>query len=89
MKTRKKRVDNKRNDQVVGNNSKSYSEKHPEHPIHLRPIREAIQQVPKIKDEKGRLYPNHKEIGRLRKLGSTPWFGKQDMEVMLRDRVTE
>ena len=39
MKT--KSITIKRNNQVVGNNSMSYSDKHPENPISLRPIHDA------------------------------------------------
>lgn len=32
-----------RNDKVVGNNSKSYNDKHPENPVSLRPIHDACK----------------------------------------------
>lgn len=32
-----------RNKQIVGNNCKSYNDKHPEKPIALRPIRDALK----------------------------------------------
>lgn len=37
---------NKRNDQIVGRNSASYNDKHPENPIELRPIRSACWRNP-------------------------------------------
>jgi hypothetical protein len=59
----------KRNAQIVGNNSKSYNDKHPENPVSLRPVHDAIANVPKLVDTKGFAYPNKKVIGALRRLG--------------------
>lgn len=39
-----------RNKRIVGNNSASYDAKHPCNPVRLRPIHDAIQQVPKYSD---------------------------------------
>ena len=75
---------NKRNEQIVGNNSKSYNDKHPDNPIHLRPIRAAIAKVPKVADDKGQLHPNYKAIREIRSYGSASWVGKQDMERLAR-----
>lgn len=36
-----------RNAKVVGNNSKSYDDKHPENPVSLRPIHDACQLIHK------------------------------------------
>lgn len=33
----------KRNKQIVGNNSKSYNDKHPDNPVSLRPIHDALR----------------------------------------------
>jgi len=78
------KADSKRNDKIVGNNSKSYNDKHPDNPIHLRPIRQAIANVPKVKDDKGQLHPNYKAIREIRALGSMSWVGKQDLEHLAR-----
>lgn len=45
------------NKQIVGNNSKSYNDKHPENPISLRPIRDACKATGKYEHElRGRLH---------------------------------
>ncbi len=36
-----------RNAKVVGNNSKSYNDKHPENPVSLRPIHDALRATKK------------------------------------------
>jgi len=60
----------RRNKQIVGNNSKSYNDKHPENPISLRPVRNAIQKMPRIADEKGQLHFDHSRADELRLVGS-------------------
>jgi hypothetical protein len=71
----KKKTDTKRNDKIVGNNSKSYNDKHPDNPIHLRPIRMAIAKTPKLQDDKAAC--------ELRSLGSVRYIGKQHMETLI------
>jgi hypothetical protein len=61
-----------RNAKIVGNNSKSYNDKHPENPVSLRPIHDAIENTPKILDAKYRLVPDIKHIAYLRSLGNFP-----------------
>jgi len=68
---------NQRNSQIVGNNSKSYDDKHPTNPIVLRPIRDAIANTPKIADEKGVLHPDCRRISCLRRAGG--WMSKPEM----------
>jgi hypothetical protein len=75
---------NNRNAQIVGNNSKSYNDKHPDNPIHLRPIRQAIANLPKVKDDKGQLHPDYKAIRELRSFGSVAHIGKQHLETLAR-----
>ena len=58
-----------RNAMIVGNNSKSYNDKHPENPVSLRPVHDAIAKVPKLVDTKGFEHPNLKVISALRRLG--------------------
>lgn len=60
-----------RNHLVVGKNSKSYDDKHPENPVSLRPIRDAIAAMPKVLTG-GRVAPDHKRISFLRHLGYLP-----------------
>ena len=68
---------NQRNSQIVGNNSKSYDDKHPTNPIVLRPIRDAIANTPKIADKKGVLHPDYWRINHLRRIGG--WMSKPEM----------
>ena len=79
----KKKTDTKRNNKIVGNNSKSYNDKHPDNPIHLRPIRMLIAKTPELQDDKGGLHPDHKAIRELRSLGSVRYIGKQHMETLI------
>lgn len=60
-----------RNKQIVGNNSNSYNDKHPENPVSLRPIRDAVANTPKVL-EKNRLVPDVKRISFLYSLGHLP-----------------
>lgn len=59
---KKKSITAIRNAKIVGHNSKSYNDKHPENPVSLRPIHDAIQNIPKILDTKNRLVPDTKRI---------------------------
>ena len=68
---------NQRNSQIVGNNSKSYDDKHPTNPIVLRPIRDAIANTPKIADKKGRVHSDYRRINHLRRIGG--WMSKPEM----------
>jgi hypothetical protein len=63
---------NNRNKEIVGNNSKSYNDKHPENPVSLRPIHDAVQNTPKILDAKFRLVPDTKRIRYLYSLRNLP-----------------
>lgn len=60
-----------RNAKIVGNNSKSYDDKHPNNPVSLRPIHEAVMNTPKL-FVGGRFVPNVKRINFLYSLGNMP-----------------
>ena len=68
---------NRRNYEIVGNNSASYNDKHPTNPIELHPIRRAIANTPKIADGKGGLHPDYAHIHYLRGMGGRS--GKQEI----------
>jgi hypothetical protein len=71
----------KRNAMIVGNNSKSYNDKHPENPVSLRPIHDAVKKTPKILDEKMRLVPDVARINYLYSLHALP---RLDIDAMVR-----
>jgi len=61
-----------RNHLIVGKNSKSYDDKHPENPVSLRPIRDAIENTPKVLDAKHRFIPDYKRIQFFNSLRNMP-----------------
>ena len=68
---------NARNNQIVGRNSKSYNDKHPEQPVALRPVHDAIIKVPKIYPRTAHTAllpappePDRARIGQMRRIGS-------------------
>lgn len=60
-----------RNHLVVGKNSMSYDDKHPENPVSLRPVHDAIQKLPKLIGKSVfDMKPDHGRIELLRALGT-------------------
>jgi hypothetical protein len=69
-----------RNKIIVGNNSKSYNDKHPENPISLRPIRDAVLSMPMVKDKDGNWTRNIRKERFIRSFSNLP---KQFLHVNL------
>ena len=76
-----------RNKTLVGRNSTSYNKKHPINPVIMKPIRKAIEGLPKIIDRKEIAHLDYKTIHRLRCLGNLPRTKMQAAIRMLTIRV--